>query len=184
VPSAARCTHLRPPNLPGRSPPTRELGQAYSEHGVAMTLLGRFRRAIVDVERSLILRKAFGDLWGQGQSLHFYGVVLYADSRLTESVAKCREALQILEMKGDEWEVSSAHYHLAAGLCRLGDFRGAIAEARHYHASAHAIAAPKRSGQPVVYWAIASGGRGPPAVLRGRLGSTRAIGQRGAKGRV
>jgi len=177
-PIAVLWTHLRHLNLAERYPPTRELAQAYSEHGVAMTLLGRFRRAIVYVERSLILRKAFGDLWGQGQSLHFYGVVLYADSRLTESVAKCREALQILEMKGDEWEVSSAHYHLAAGLCRLGDFRGAIAEARHYHASAHAIAAPKRSGQPVVYWAIASGGRVPPEILREALENTSEIGQR------
>jgi tetratricopeptide (TPR) repeat protein len=177
-PIACLWTHLRHLNLAERYPPTRELGQAYSEHGVAMTLLGRFRRAIVYVEKSLALRKSFGDLWGQGQSLHFYGVVLYAASRLTECVAKCREALQILEMKGDEWEVSSVHYHLAASLCRLGDFRGAIAEARHYHASAHAIAAPKRSGQPVVYWAIASGGRVPPEILREALENTSEIGQR------
>src|SRR5262249_1884694 len=101
-------------------------------------------------------------------------------SRLTECVAKCREALQILEMKGDEWEVSSAHYHLAASLCRLGDFRGAIAEARHYHDSAHAIAAPKRSGQPVVYWAIASGGRVPPEILREALENASEVGQREA----
>jgi tRNA A-37 threonylcarbamoyl transferase component Bud32/tetratricopeptide (TPR) repeat protein len=177
-PIAVLWTHLRHLNLAERYPPTRELAQAYSEHGVAMTLLGWFRRAIVYVEKSLALRKAFGDLWGQGQSLHFYGVVLYAASRLTEYVAKCREALQILEMKGDEWEVSSAHYQLAASLCRLGDFRGAIAEARHYHDSAHAIAAPKRSGQPVVYWAIASGGRVPPEILREALENTSEVGQR------
>src|SRR5262249_15738295 len=177
-PSACLWTHLRHLNLAERYPPTRELGQAYSEHGVAMTLLGRFRRAIVYVEKSLALRKAFGDLWGQGQSLNFYGAVLYAASRLTECVAKCREALQILEMKGDEWEISSAHYQLAASLCRLGDFRAAIAEARHYHDSAHAIAAPKRSGEPVVYWAIASGGRVPPEILRAALENTSEVGHR------
>src|SRR5262249_9562322 len=90
-PIACLWTHLRHLNLAERYPPTRELGQAYSEHGAAMTLLGRFPRAIVYVEKSLALRKSFGDLWGQGQSLHFYGVVLYAASRLTECVAKCRE---------------------------------------------------------------------------------------------
>ena len=43
-------------------------------------------------------------------------------------MAKCRAALQILDLKGDPWEVSSAHYQIAASLCRLGDFRDAIAE--------------------------------------------------------
>src|SRR5262249_57925971 len=43
-PIACLWTHLRHLNLAERYPPTRELGQAYSEHGAAMTLLGRFPR--------------------------------------------------------------------------------------------------------------------------------------------
>src|SRR6516162_80313 len=111
-PIAVLWTHLRHLNLAERYPPTRELAQAYSQHGPAMTLFGWFRRAIAYVERSLAMRKTFGDLWGQGQSLHFYGAVLYAASRLMECVAKCREALRIFELKGDAWEVSSAHYQI------------------------------------------------------------------------
>jgi two-component system sensor kinase len=95
-------------------------------------------------------------------------------------VAKCREALRIFELKGDAWEVSSAHYQIAASLCRLGDLRGAIAEARHYYESARAIAAPKRSGEPLVYWAIASGGSVPPEILRDALENMSEVGQRTA----
>ena len=51
-----------------------------------------------------IIRKSFGDLWGQGQSLHYYGVVLYSGSRFTECVEKGREAVRLLERTGDFWE--------------------------------------------------------------------------------
>jgi hypothetical protein len=186
-PIAMVWTHLRQLNLAERYPPTRELAQAYSQHGPAMTPFGLLRRGIAYVEKSLAMRQAFGDLWGQGQSLNFYGAPLYAASRFTECVAKCRAALQILDLKGDAWEVSCAHYQIAASLCRLGDFRGAIAEARHYYETARALAAAKRSGEPLAYWAIASGGRVPPEILRAELETTRAelgttseVGQRAA----
>src|SRR5262249_35439787 len=64
-------THLRHLNLAERYPPTRELAQAYSEHGPAMTLVGWFRRAIVYVEKSLAMRKSFGDLWARASRSTF-----------------------------------------------------------------------------------------------------------------
>src|SRR5207244_990864 len=65
-------THLRELNLAERYPPTRELAQAYSEHGPAMSLVpALFGRGLTYVEKSLAIRKALGDVWGQGQSLNF-----------------------------------------------------------------------------------------------------------------
>ena len=48
-----------------------------------------------------------GDVWGQGQSLHFYGLALYAPSRFEECIEKCREAVRLLERTGDRWEVTT-----------------------------------------------------------------------------
>ncbi|TMQ31201.1 MAG: hypothetical protein E6K70_23045, partial [Planctomycetota bacterium] len=75
-------------NLAERYPPTPELAQAYSEHAPAMSLIPYFRRGIAYAQKSLAIRKELGDLWGQGQSLHFYGVVLYASSRFHECIEK------------------------------------------------------------------------------------------------
>src|SRR5262249_8543984 len=65
--------HLRDLNLAERYPPTPELAQAWSEHSPALTTLPWFSRAYAYAEKSLALRQEFGDPWGQGQTLHFYG---------------------------------------------------------------------------------------------------------------
>src|SRR5207245_6233985 len=80
--SALLWAHLREMNLAERYPPTPELAQAYSEHAPAMSLIPYFSRGIAYAEKSLAIRKELGDVWGQGQSLHFYVVVVYAASRL------------------------------------------------------------------------------------------------------
>ena len=102
--------------------------------------------------------ESFGDLWGQGQSLSFYGIVLYAASRFAECIEKCREAVRLLERTGDYWEVHMARYQIAASLYRLGDLRGAVEEAR------------LQSTSPAWNWATSrppasasTSGRGPPA---------------------
>src|SRR5207253_3863356 len=76
--------HLREMNMAERYPPTAELAQAYSEHAPVMTMAPWFKRGLQYVERSLRIRADLGDLWGQGQSLNFYGVTLYAASRYRE----------------------------------------------------------------------------------------------------
>ncbi|MBV9124577.1 MAG: AAA family ATPase, partial [Planctomycetes bacterium] len=80
--------HLREMNLAERYPPTLELAQAYSEHAPAMTLIPLIRRGIAYVEKSLAIRQAKRDLWGQGQSLHYYGVLLLTASRFSECIDK------------------------------------------------------------------------------------------------
>jgi two-component system sensor kinase len=128
-------THLRGLNLGEVYLPSLELAQAYSEHAPAMTLLGWFARGIAYAEKSFRIRAAFGDVWGQGQSLGYHGVVLYAASRFGECVTKCREAIRLLERTGDLWELYIARYQLAASLYHLGDHRGALLEARLNHRS-------------------------------------------------
>jgi signal transduction histidine kinase/CheY-like chemotaxis protein/tetratricopeptide (TPR) repeat protein len=128
-------THVRAMNLAERYPPTQELAQAYSIHAPVMHLIAYFSRGIDYAQRSHAIYKSLGDVWGQGQSLHFHGHVLYAASRFEECVEKLREAVRLLERTGDYWEVNVARYHIALCLYRLGDLAGAVAEARRMHLS-------------------------------------------------
>ena len=126
--------HLRELNYVERFLPGRELAQAYSEHAPAMTLVPNMRRAIRYAEKSLQLRKSLGDLWGQGQTLVFYGVSLYAASRFNECIQKCREAVRLLERMGDYWQV---HRPVPdRRLLTTGRRREAVKEARLNHSSA------------------------------------------------
>jgi two-component system sensor kinase len=161
--------HLHEMNVAERYPPTPELAQAYSDHAPGMSLLGCFQRGIAYAEKSLAIRKALGDLWGQGQSLHFYGVVLYASSRFRECIDRCREAIRLFERTGDQWEVSIARYQIAASLYRLGDLRGAVAEAQQMYQAGLELGDPQASGISLDVWARASLGRVPPEIIRTEL---------------
>ena len=55
--------------------------------------------AIRYAERSLAMRREMGDVWGQGQSLHFFGVALYGASRYRECIERCEEAVRLLERR-------------------------------------------------------------------------------------
>jgi two-component system sensor kinase len=178
---AALWAHLRELNLAERYPPTLELAQAYSEHAPAMSLVPYFRRGIAFVEKSLLIRKALGDLWGQGQSLHFYGIILYASSRFQECIEKCREAIRLLERTGDQWEVNIARYQIAASLYRLGDLQGAVAEARRMHQSGVDLGDAQASGISLDIWARASLGRIPADVIQTELSRPREDAQRTAQ---
>ena len=70
--------HLRGMNLGERYEPTLELARTYSEHAPAMTLVPWFSRGTAYARKSLAICQSFGDVWGQGQSLAYYGLVLYA----------------------------------------------------------------------------------------------------------
>jgi len=154
-------THLRGMNLGEIYPPTLELAQAYSEHAPAMSLIRWFGRGIAYAKKSLEIRQSFGDLWGQGQSLSYYGVVLYAASRFAECVEKGREAVRLLERTGDYWEVHIARYQIAASLFHLGDLRGAIEEARYNHKSGLELGDEQASGISLDVWARSSAGAIP-----------------------
>jgi hypothetical protein len=72
--------HLRELNAVERYPPTPELARAYSNHAVAMGLLGNHRRAGVYAEESLRMRREADYVWGQAQSLHYHGIALFMAS--------------------------------------------------------------------------------------------------------
>lgn len=157
--------HLRGMNLAERYGPTLELAQIYSEHSVGITPFGLYRRAMAYAQKSLEIRRSLGDLWGQGQSLSFWGCVFYAASRFAEALDKCREAVRLLQRTGDHWEVHIARYQIAASLYRMGDLRGAAEEARRMHRSGLELGEQQASGISLDIWAMATGGKVPEEIL-------------------
>jgi PAS domain S-box-containing protein len=166
---ACAWAHLREMNLAERYETTPELAQAYSEHAPVMTMLPSIRRGISYAERSLAMRRALGDVWGQGQSLHFYGVVLYAGSRYAECIARCREAVKLLERTGDQWEVNTASWHIALSQYRLGELGAAVEASRRVYQVGREIGDRQACGIGLAVWAKASGGRLPHALIAAEL---------------
>ena len=162
-------THLRGLNLAERHPPTAELAQAYSEHAPVTTMIPWARRGIAYAERSLAIRRALGDRWGEGQSLGFYSVVLYTASRFGDAVEKAATAVEILERTGDRWEVNLAGWHSALSLYRLGRMEEAVAAAQRVHRGAVAVGDNQSSGIAIGAWAKASGGAVPPELVEAEL---------------
>lgn len=179
--TAALWAHLRELNRAELYPPTPELAQAYSEHAPAMSLIAWFSRGIDYAEKSLAMRKQFGDVWGQGQSLHFYGIVLYAASRFKDAIGRCREAVRLLERTGDFWEVNIARFQIAASLYRLGDLPGAVAEAQRMHQSGLDLGDAQASGISLDVWARASLGQVAPEIVRVELARATGDVQRNAQ---
>ena len=161
--------HLREMNLAERYPPSPELAQAYSEHAPVMTMVPYFRRGLKYGERSLEIRKSLGDVWGQGQSLNFWGAGLYSASRFGEAIEKLRDAIRILDSTGDRWEVNTAGWHLALCLYRLGRLREAIEMSRGVHRAGVELGDTQASGISLGVWAKASGGKAPRELVQAEL---------------
>ena len=166
-----RCgwAHLREMNLAERYPPTPELAQAYSEHGPATSMIPWFGRGITYVQRSLAIRTEFGDVWGQGQSLNFYGVALYAASQYLEAIEKCNEASRLLERTGDRWEANTSAWNTAFSLYRLGELGPAVETARRVHEAALKIGDQAAAGISLSAWARASEGDVPGSIIHAQL---------------
>ena len=150
--------HLREMNLAERYPPSAELAQAYSEHAPVMTMIPWFARGTTYGEKSLQIRTDLGDLWGQGQSLHFIGIVDYAASRYQQCIDHCRRAAALLDRTGDCWEANTAKWHIAFSLYRLGDMAGAVEASRLVRRAAIEIGDHQAAGIALSAWAKASSG--------------------------
>ena len=166
--------HLRELNLAERYPPTAELAQAYSDHSPVATVLPWFNRAYAYAGKSLALRQELGDVWGQGQSLHFYAVALYASGRFEECIERCREAVRLLERTGDQWEVNNAYFNMIMALYRLGRMKEALTAAQHLHSAALAIGDRYAVRLGLEAWGKASGGRIPRSLLEAELANPNA----------
>ena len=159
--------HLSGMNLAERYPPTRELAQAYSEHSISVTGLPHllFARGVRYAERGLAIRAALGDVWGQGQSLNFHGILLYAFGHYAEALGKFGEALRVLRRTGDRWEANMAGVHIAFCHYRLGALREAVAASRRVHRDGAEIGDRHAMALALEVWAKASGGAVPPELL-------------------
>ena len=162
-------THLREMNLAERYPPTPELAQAYSEHAPVMTMAPWTSRGIAYAQRSYEIRRDLGDVWGQGQSLGFHGVVLYAASRYHEAIERCEEAVRLLRRTGDRWEEHTATWHIAFARYRLGELGPAVETARRLHETATAIGDQAAAGISLSVCAKASAGRVPADLIAAEL---------------
>jgi two-component system sensor kinase len=146
-------------NLLERYPPTLELAQAYSEHAPVASTLPWFSRGREYARRSLAIRKDFGDAWGQGQSLGFYGIVLYAGSRFDQAIENLTEAIRLLERTGDRWEINTALWHLGFCHYRLGQTDDARRAFARCHANAVEIGDHQALGIALSGLAKVSGGQ-------------------------
>jgi signal transduction histidine kinase/tetratricopeptide (TPR) repeat protein len=157
--------HLREMNLLERYAPSSELAQAYSEHGPAMTMVPWFGRGLAYAERSLAIRRKLGDVWGQGQSLHFAGVVLYGASRFDECINSCTQAVTLLRRTGDLWEANDAALNVALALLRRGRVGEAVEWSRRLHSVALAVGDTHATGISIEVWSKATGGKVPAGLL-------------------
>jgi two-component system sensor kinase len=162
--------HLREMNLAERYPPTPELAQAYSEHAPVMTMVPWYSRGSEYAMRSLEIRRELGDVWGQGQSLNFYGTVLYASSRYRECIEACRESVRLLERTGDRWEQNTATWHQVFSYYRLGELDTAVEMARELYYSASAIGDVTAAGIALSGWSRSGAGTVPEAFITVELG--------------
>lgn len=158
-------SHFRNINMGEKYLPSKELAQAYSEHGPAMSVVGYFSRAIRYAERSIKMREELNDTWGKGQSLVFLGITLFAASRYRECIDSCRMAIRILERMGDYWQIHMARYQIAASLYYQGDVQGALEESMINRKSGLETGDEQASGIILDVWARATTGHVPKDII-------------------
>lgn len=166
--------HLRGMNLAETFAPTAELAQAYSEHAPAMSLIPLRNRGIAYGRRSLEIRTNLEDVWGQGQSLHFLAIALYAAGRYDECIDVGRRSVRILDRAGDFWEKHIAQYQVAASLFRIGQLSEAVQLAREAYDSGIAVGDDQVCGNIIDIWARATNGDLPVDIVQKELDRPRA----------
>ncbi|QDV25071.1 ATP-binding protein [Aureliella helgolandensis] len=157
--------HLRGMNAAESFQPTRFLAQSYSEHAPVMTLIRWEKRGMEYGKRSLEIRKALGDAWGQGQTRNFLSILHFSFSRYEACIEQGRQAVEILERTGDYWEVHIARYQLAASLYRIGQLDEAIELAQVNYQSALQRGDFQGTGNIIDVWVRAARGNMPIEVI-------------------
>ncbi len=151
--------HLRSLNLCERYRPSLQLAQIDAEHAPAMSLVSLFRRGIRYAQRSLEIRSQLGDAWGQGQSLYYHSLALYAHSQFKDALQKGREAVRLLQRTGDFFQLHAAQQQIAAILYRQGDLRAAVEEAKAAYQSSRQLGDTHSAAMSLSVWARAANGR-------------------------
>ncbi len=118
--------HLRQLLLAERLGPSRELAQAWCDHGMASSIVPWRARARRYLVAGLALRRSIPDPWGVGQSWCFLGISSYSRGDFARALEELREGIRILERVGDLWEVESAYIHVSLIHQVAGDFPAAL----------------------------------------------------------
>jgi signal transduction histidine kinase len=160
---------LRELNLAERRGPGPELAQAWSNHAILAAALPLFSRALRYAERALALRRQLGDVWGEGQALHFKARVEYGASRFTPAIESARHAMRLLESAGDRWEYDDAAAVDALSHFALGDLTIAVALARKLYRAADEIGDAHPRALALQLWANATGGDIPAELVSDAL---------------
>ncbi|TWT77130.1 Signal transduction histidine-protein kinase BarA [Posidoniimonas polymericola] len=154
-------SHLAGMNRAERYQPSAELADAYSNHGVGMSLFALTGRAETYCQKALDTYAALSDAWGQGKTLHYWGIVLYGASRFQECIEKCRESVRLLERMGDYQQMHLARYQIAASHYHLGDFFNAIEQAKLNRQSGLVTGDTQAAGINLEIWARSTNGDMP-----------------------
>ena len=153
---------LDPParHEPGRAAilPRSELAQAYSIHAPVMSLMPYFSRGIAYAQKSFAIYKSLGDLWGQGQSLHFMASSSMWRRGSRSASRNAARRCGCWSEPGTTGRSTSPAIITALSLYRLGDLAGAVAEARRIHRSGLELGDIQASGD-----SASTCGCGPPA---------------------
>jgi two-component system sensor kinase len=134
-----------------------------------MMLVPWHRRGVRYAQRSHSITVRLGDLHGQGRALHFWGAGLYAASAYEASLARMREAMDLLEQAGDRWEVNNCRLQMAMARYRLGDLVGAVEESKAAQRAGLEIGDAQARGIGLEGWAKATDGAVPQELIRAEL---------------
>jgi DNA-binding CsgD family transcriptional regulator/tetratricopeptide (TPR) repeat protein len=105
--------------VPGK-PPTPARARVVQAHAHALVRAGRAGEARPRAEEAVALARVVDDRADEGQATHVVGLVLAAEGRTDEAVARLHEAGQIAAELGDLPEVAGAYVHLWRTLVEAG----------------------------------------------------------------
>jgi len=176
--------HLRLLNQAERLAASSILATAYSQHGLAMSLLRRFRRGDRYGNLSVELRKDHSDLWGLGQSYHHLGVIKLTECRFQEAIENASRAIELLRQTGDFREMNMAAYQAANAFLQLGRLKDAVAIATGMFHSGREIGDLQATGISLDVWARADPGSLPLDLVKDQAKRFRADAQSNAQSQL
>ena len=112
--------------------PSAETGRCLSTYGSLLMAIPVFDAAHQVHDKAIAMRREAGDVWGEAQGLQLKGYGFTWSGRNEESLSLFRQALQIYEKIGDEWEQGVCWNGLTNGYLRLCAYAGARQAAMRY----------------------------------------------------
>ncbi len=164
--------HFRALNEAERYAPSSSLAQLYADHGVVTTMIPMFDRGIKYTQQSWEIRKAHGDVWGQAQSMHYLGIVLYSATRWQQANERLQESISVFEKAGDLWQVNVARFFASKSLYRMGQLKLAVEMAKCGYEATNALGDQPTIGLCLDAWAKASMGHVPLDIIEDEIKAT------------